>query len=369
MRADLELAEAMTLDPLRFERFRCGEGAPLFHSDPAREKLLRAGNQWGKTRAGARETLWIMTGEHPWREVRKPPVRGRVVTYSWAQSVEVQRRLNDLVPKFLVEGYDFNDSRGFVGQKLKLKNGSTLDVMTAGQSSIAHGASTLDLCWVDEPPPQDLYSELLARLLVRSGTMFLTMTPVGRPVDYLIKEIEEGRLVDHRFNLTPDNCPHLSAEQIADIAAKYLPHERPQRLHGHWTGEATDRYFEAFDDRCISAELPRGEVGIGLGIDHGEGVGKESAVLVAFERTGDRPLVWILDTYTNKTRTDPEEDAEGILEMLDRNRIRPREVDIAVGDVNSAGKASGGARVNDLLTAAIASKLGTYTPPFRIQPP
>jgi len=367
--AAVALAEAVRLDPLRFERYRTGAGAPLFHADPSREKILRAGNQWGKTRAGAREALWLMCGDHPWREVKPPPVRGRVVTYSWAQSVEVQRRINEICPSFLIEGYDFNDQRGYVGQKVRFKNGSVLEVMTASQDTIAHGAASLDFVWVDEPPPRELYSELLARLLVRRGHLFLTMTPIGRPIDWLIEEIEQGRLSDHRFDLSPDNCPHLGADQIEGIAAKYLPHERPRRLHGHWKGDATDRYFESFDDRCISDEQPHGEVGIGLGIDHGEGIGKEAAILVAFERDGDHPAMWILDEYTNTKRTDPEEDAAGILAMLERHNISPREVDIAVGDVNSAGKASGGAKVNDLLTAAIAAKLGAYRAPFHIRAP
>ena len=242
----LRLAEEMRRDPLRFEKYRVGAGAPLFHADTSREKLLRAGNQWGKTRAGARECLWIMTGSHPWREVKEPPVRGRVVTYSWAQSVEVQRRINEILPSFLVEGYDFNDQRGFVGAKLKLKNGSLLEITTASQGTLAHGAAALDFVWVDEPPPQELYSELLARLLVKKGTLFLTMTPVGRPVDWLLDEIEEGRLSDHRFDLTPENCPHLDQEQIDAIGEKYLISERAQRCHGHWHGVTVGRFFEAF---------------------------------------------------------------------------------------------------------------------------
>jgi hypothetical protein len=55
--------------------------------------------------------------------------------------------------------------------------------------------------------------------------------------------------------------------------------------------------------------------------------------------------------------------------MLERNRIRPREVDVAVGDVNSAGKAAGGVKVNDLLTNAIARRVGASCAPFTIRPP
>lgn len=364
----IKLAEAMRRDPLRFEKYMVGAGAPLFHSDTSRERILRAGNQWGKTRAGARETLWIMTGEHPWREVKPPPVRGRVVTYSWAQSVEVQRRINEILPKFLVEGYDFNDQRGFVGAKLKLKNGSLLEIMTASQDTIAHGAAALDFVWVDEPPPRPLYSELLARLLVKKGSLYLTMTPVGRPVDWLIDEIEEGRLSGHRFDLSTENCPHLGQDQIDAIGHKYLPHERPQRMHGHWHGESPDRFFEAFSDRAVNTEMPRGEVKIALGIDHGEGVGKEAAILMAYmEGSEGFPRIWVLDEYRNTKRTDPDEDAFGILQMLRRNEINPEEVDLAVGDINTTGKGGGGIKVNDALSEAIRRQTKTKFAPIVIR--
>lgn len=313
--------------------------------------------------------LWIMTGDHPWREVKKPPVRGRIVTYSWAQSVEVQRRINEILPKFMVEGYDFNDQRGFVGAKIKLKKeygGSMVEVMTAGQDSIAHGAAALDFVWIDEPPPRNLFSELLARLLVKKGTLYITMTPIGRPVDWLLEEIEEGRLSDHRFDLTPDNCPHLGQDQIDSIEHKYLPHERPQRMHGHWHGESPDRFFEAFSQQAVTDELPRGEVSIAIGIDHGEGVGKEAAILMLY--TGDEfPKIWIIDEYRNTKRTDPDEDAAGILEMLRRHDIHPGEVDLAVGDINTAGKGGGGIKVNDALSDAIRRQTKTRHAPFVIR--
>ena len=362
----LKLAEEIRRDPLRFERYRVGAATPLFHADPSKEKLLRAGNQAGKTRAGAREALWIMTGEHPWRKVKKPPVRGRVVTYSWAQSVEVQRRINEILPTFIVDGYDFNDSRGFVGAKLKLKNGSLLEVLTASQGSIAHGAATLDFVWIDEPPPRDLYSELLARLLVKKGTLFLTMTPIGRPVEWLIDEVDKGRLSDHRFDLTPENCPHLGPDQIAGIAEKYLPHERPQRMHGHFHGESPDRFFESFSQLAVSKEMPRGEVKSALGLDLGEGVGKEAAILMLYA-PGDFPKIWIIDEYHNRKRTDCDDDAAGILAMLRRHDIRPQEVDLAVGDINTTGKGGGGIKVNDALADAIRRQTKAKNPPFVIR--
>ena len=358
--------EAAQKDPLRFEQFRCGAARPAFHADRSFVKLLRMGNQGGKSHGGAVETAWVMTGEHPWRPVKAPPVHGRVVTYSMKQSLTVQKRLHAVIPKFLIDGYDFNDRRGFVGQRIKLTNGSTLEVVTASQDTLAHASATLDFVWIDEPPPEELYSELLARLLVKykkgvSGC-WLTMTPIGRPVGWLVKLCEQNKISDHRFDITPENCPHLKQEQIDMIAGAYLPHELPQRLHGHWRGETRARYFDAFDERVVTDARPKTVAKVGLGIDHGEGVGNQVAVLVA-EVEG---RVWILDEYQSKKRTTPEEDAAGILEMLENNHISPFEVDLAVGDINSMGKAYSGLKVNDALAAAMAKQLNLNRPPFQI---
>lgn len=353
-------------DPLRFEQYRCGDARPAFHADSSFVKLLAGGNQSGKSHSGACETAWIMTGDHPWRKVKKAPVTGRVVTYSMKQSVTVQKRLNAVIPRFMIDGYDFNDRRGFVNQRIKLVNGSLIEVVTASQDTLAHASATLDFIWIDEPPPEELYSELLARLMVKYEPgvtgMYLTMTPINRPVEWLIDEVNRGKISYHRFDLTPENCPHLTPQQIELISDSYLPHERDQRLHGHWHGETRARYFDAYDERCVTDVRPRGEVEIGLGIDHGEKIGSQVAVLVAHVEG----RVWILDEYRNETRTDPEDDAEGILEMLDRNHIRPHEVTVAVGDINSMGKGYPAMKISEAITAAITKKLRLQRPPFHI---
>ena len=358
--------EAFKRDPLMFEQFRCGEAIPAFHSNNDFVKLLRMGNQGGKTHSGARETAWVMTGTHPWKPCKQGPVHGRAVTYSWKQSITVQKRLNAVLPKFMIDGYDFNDRRGFVNQRIKLKNGSTLEIVTASQDNLAHASATLDFVWIDEPPPEELYSELLARLLVRKGKMWITMTPINRPVDWLIKEIERGKITDFRFDLTPENCPHLTQEQIDAIADAYLPHQKAQRLHGHWHGETTDRYFDAYDARCVSDEIPQGSmlnpVRFGLGIDHGEGVGKQVAILTA--HVG--PRVWVIDEYRNTKVSTPFDDAKGMLEMFERNGLQPWDIHMAVGDINSAGKAFSGLKVNQALENAFAQLTGRTRSPFRI---
>jgi hypothetical protein len=103
-----------------------------------------------------------------------------------------------------------------------------------------------------------------------------------------------------------------------------------------------------------------------MGIDHGEGIGKEAAILMLYI-DGDYPKIWVIDEYRNTKRTDPDEDAHGILKMLRRHDIRPQEVDLCVGDINTAGKGAGGIKVNDALSDAIRRQTKTKHPPIVIR--
>jgi hypothetical protein len=101
-------------------------------------------------------------------------------------------------------------------------------------------------------------------------------------------------------------------------------------------------------------------VRIGLGVDHGEQIGHEVAVLIAWR--GSR--IWVLDEWKSTTEASPEEYAREMLAMLHRNGIDPTEIDLAVGDTNAASKAYLGWSVNDVLEDAMRKELNMAVPPF-----
>lgn len=350
-------------------------GQERFHKDPSQTRCLRGPNQIvGKSYAGCAEALWWMTHTHPYRDIPSRPVAGRLVPYSDDSSKEIEGKLYELLPKSLLHADTrYHPDRGFTtGRRrmLRLKTGDSLGIVSQSAGTLAAAGSTLDFVWLDEPPEQRIFAEAQSRVLVRKGCLWLTLTPVGRPVGWLKDACERGQIEDIHVEPTPENTG-LTEEELENIREMILPSERPQRFGGEWEGATPDRYFGAWTDDMISKELPNTEVKIGIGIDHGEGAGKQGALLCGFD-TSDKlnPRVWFLDEYISQGHTGIEEDANGILDMLARWDLGPEAVDIARGDVNSAGKAESGYRVNQLLEQKIAMLHGLppTAPPFQIKP-
>jgi phage terminase large subunit-like protein len=384
----IRIGRAIRNNRLRLEAHTTPRTLARFHADPSRKRILVGPNQGGKTWAGAKEALWLMGAmPHPFREAfnaRRPwdgrPVRGWVVCYSEKQSRTIQRTIRALVPRHMLASQDFNESRGFLNGQIVLTNGSILEVKTAGQETLGLASDTLDFVWIDEPPPENLYSELISRLLVKSGSLIITCTPIGRPVEWLKKLADAGEISYHRFSLSAENCPHLTAIQIEEQKRDVLPHERPQRIHGAWEGVTPDRLFDqfvfpvnlhgAYPDTGLQSNVinvpdwwPRGRMAILVAFDWGEGAGKTTAVAIAVRpgrldpNTGRRvaPRTWALGEYVSPGATTIDQDAAGTVAMLAALGLTPARVDRWVGDVNTAGKSAVGRTVNEMMGEALAA--------------
>ena len=352
------------------------------HADPSRWRSLRGANQAGKTKAGAREAAYRMLGVHPNYYVPAPPVHGRVVTYSFKQGRVVQRALFDMIPLEEINPVCLPECEspeqlpemirvfGFKRGHLILKNGSTCEVYTAGQGTLAHSGDTLDFVWCDEPPKEQHYSELIARLLARDGCLWLTYTPIGRPVEYLKERVRLGKISDHVVRLTVEDCPFYTQRQIDEISDAYLPGEYEQRVNGAWDGVTTGRVFGAFDARRHTfAAAPDFDYTLVLGGDHGEKSGKEVWFLVGVIEAGDAHDLYVLGEYVSPGNTTPEADALGVAALLTRHGWDLWEVKYARADVNSAGKLGAGLSINALIERAFAALVGSKRAPFRVMIP
>jgi len=335
---------------------------------------MRGPNQIvGKSHAGAVEALRFLCHSHPYREIPDRPIAGRLVPYSDDSSKEIEAKLFALLPAGLLHPEcRYHPDRGFrVGNRriLRLRTGDSMGIVSQSAGTLAAAGATLDFVWLDEPPEQRIFAEAQSRVLVRKGCLWLTLTPVGRPVGWLKDACESGLIEDIHVPPTPENTGMGQAELDA-IEQMILPTERPQRYGGEWEGATPDRFYGSWSDAMVSKTLPDCELQIGLGIDHGEGHGRQAALLCGFDtRDKTNPRVWFLDEYTSQGHSGIEEDANGILDMLSRWDLGPEAVDVARGDVNSAGKAESGYRVNELLQQKIAvlSGLPPESPPFRIK--
>ena len=185
-----------------------------FHENglTARERLLMAGNQLGKTYCGAAETAMHLTGKYPdWWPGRRwdRPTRG------WAGSVtgEVTR---DTVQRNLIgpprdrsewgTGMIPGDDLGRVTMKMGVPDaidGVLVKHVSGGWSSLGFKSydqgrakwqgETLDWIWPDEEPPLDVYIEALTRTNATGGMVFITFTPLLGMSEVVRMFLQEGK--------------------------------------------------------------------------------------------------------------------------------------------------------------------------------
>ena len=216
-----------------------------------RERLFMAGNQLGKTLAGAAEAAIHLTGEYPkgWqgRRFGKP-----IAMLAGSESYELTR---DGVQRLLVGppmseeewGTGYIPKGCIVGTTRRSGVSGALDTVTVkhtsgGVSTVFFKAyeqgrgkwqaATVDYVWFDEEPPEDVYFEGITRTNATQGSVAVTFTPLkgmsSVVARYLLEESEDRAVI----SMTIDDALHYTPEERARIIASYPPHEREARTKG-----------------------------------------------------------------------------------------------------------------------------------------
>jgi phage terminase large subunit-like protein len=275
-----------------------------------RERLFLAGNQLGKTLAGAFEEAVHATGKYPaWWKGR----RFDGPTNSWVAGVTGEST-RDTVQRALMGR---NRRGGGALRQDDMARGApglvdTLRVhhVTGGVSTIAFKSyekgrekwqgETLHRVWFDEEPPHDIYTEGLTRTNATGGLVVLTMTPL-LGMSELMRIFLETRSADrHVTTMTIDDALHYTDEERARIVAAYPEHEREARARGI-PALGSGRIFPIADAAiAIDAfEIPRHWPvigGIDFGWDH-----PTAAVRLALDR--DTDCVYVTHAYRLREAT------------------------------------------------------------------
>lgn len=258
---------------------------------PVYERLFMAGNQLGKTFAGAAEVSYHLTGRYPsWWQGRRwdRPITAIGGSESSELTRDGMQRLLVGPPKIESEwgtGYipkdfllDWSRKSGVADAldsvTVKHVNGgaSTFAFKSYDQGRAKWQANTVDLVWFDEEPPQDVYSEGITRTTATAGSAFCTFTPLlgmSEVVRRFISEKNEHRAV---VTMTIHDAGHISEEERARIIARYPEHEREARAMGvPILGSGV--IFPIADSRILVPpfQIPRhwpGINGIDFGWDH-----------------------------------------------------------------------------------------------------
>jgi phage terminase large subunit-like protein len=256
------VGDAVRANPLSVVRWTSPQEDWLRLSAP--RKLLRGGNQVGKTWVGLTEVISRALGRHPFSRVRPPPVEIWVVCTSWAQSVAIMQKFWALVPRHELRKGTTCDPRSGFGKDnpaVVFNNGSIVRFRTTNQGPEALAGATIDYVHVDEPCDEDVYRELDRRVMRRGGAIGITLTPINRPTEWLRELVEQGAVAEvharlTELNLTPrgalgplrllDGTP-MNADWIAEqwkiTPARYAG----VVLDGEWETRPEGVFYSCFD--------------------------------------------------------------------------------------------------------------------------
>jgi phage terminase large subunit-like protein len=221
-----------------------------FHEAGAafRERLLRAGNQNGKTFCGGCEAAYHLTGQYPnWWAGRRwdRPILAWATGHTGESTRDAPQKVlmgtvgewgtgtipaDTLVDYALARGVA--DLLDYVKVRHVSGGLSTLRFKFYEQGRRKWQGPSVDLVWFDEEPPSDIYDEGLARTIATGGSVFMTFTPLEGMSDVVHRFLSVSSPDRHDTNMTIEDAEHIPPEERARIIASFPAHEREARAKG-----------------------------------------------------------------------------------------------------------------------------------------
>lgn len=373
-------------DPLA--NYEPTNGVLAFHLDQEVLRLLRAPNQIGKTYAGIVEDWWFLTGTHPFRKCSPPPNKLWIMLADLDnQYREFCEKLHELEPPgVLAPGCRYIEGAGYYfrsARQIVCANGSQAVFRSGMGASTASASGTADALHVDEPPKPQHFYEAIRAVMHRDGPIWMTFTPVGRPVTWLKLRVEGDldnnivptekwsqtvpELTMHAISTHRTNRPTRTLASIERQIKMYKGTEQEaQRLKGAWAGIASGRRFTGFNptkhifgsSRLSQVEYNSLRIGYDWGETPGSQIGYICGVIGA-----KQPFAYdVIREIAGHERSTPTQDAAQLLatltemgipwELLEKQGNQNAFIQIR-GDINSSGKSGAGQSVN----AAFAEQL------------
>lgn len=213
--------------------------------------LLMAANRVGKTYCGAAEMAYHLTGLYPegWKGRRfKKPIK------AWAAGTTNDKTRDILqaallgdpkdpgafgtgsVPGDLVVGTTRkpgipNALSAFAVKHVSGGN-SVLGFKSYEMGAEAFMGEALDVVWLDEEPPEGIYSQCLARILDKKGLEYMTFTPESGMTSLVARLVNDPKPGQAIIHAAWDDAPHLDEDMKRQILEALPEHERDMRSKG-----------------------------------------------------------------------------------------------------------------------------------------
>ena len=287
-----------------------------FHNAKAAQKLLMAGNRIGKSYCGAAELAYHLTGLYPkWWQGRKwdRPIR------AWAGGAS-NETTRDILQKELFGQPDDPHAKGtgaiplnLIGEKTRkpgvpnAHNSVVIKHVSGGWSRVGFKAyemgkekwmgESLDVIWLDEEPPPEIYSQCVTRTADKGGMVYMTFTPENGMTETIAQFINDLKQGQFMMQAGWDDAPHMTEDVKEQILAALPPHERKMREQGI-PSLGSGLVFPVPEEviKCepfdIPDHFPR-VCGMDYGWDH-----PTTSVWIAWDRDAD--IAYIYDSYSQR---------------------------------------------------------------------
>jgi len=227
-----------------------------------RERLFMAGNRIGKTILGAYEVVAHATGQYPQHWEGRRFNRSVKIWIGGDTSISVRDIIQEkLLGKVGEFGTGMLPKDSIVSTKTKrnipdaietiqikhISGGtSTIVFKTYEQGRELWQGTEIDVVWLDEEPPMEVYAEALIRTMTTNGILLLTFTPLNGMSDVVTSFIDAQSNTDPSLTTSQrdeesskymimaswDDAPHLTPEAKKEMLKTIPPNQRKARSEG-----------------------------------------------------------------------------------------------------------------------------------------
>ena len=302
---------------------------------PASQRALMCANQVGKTLCGGMEGAIHLTGKYPewWGGYRFTRPIAMLVGGLTNESVRdiCQRELfgdpNDekqmgtgSVPASVIGKWTRKAGvpNAFDTVMVKHVTGgwSKVSFRAYEQGAKKHMGSRIDLGWMDEEPPEDIWAQYIRGTLATRGILYITFTPeegITKVVYGFLNDLKPGQAL---LRATWDDAPHMNHDRRDQLLNAIPVHQREMRSKGiPLMGSGLVYQVPEAEIVCDPIEIPAywpRVCAVDFGIDHGF-----AACWIAWDRDSD--VAYVVDAY----RAEGEKMSEHVSQMNRRGNWIP----------------------------------------------
>ena len=212
------------------------------HQADARIILVCGANRIGKSTLGAAELAFHLTRRYPswWSKKRRfyKPIKAIVVCDAMQK---IEKVIEPKIREFLPADY-IDDVRRITGgylNRIKCKDGSTVDFLSSEQDQMSFEGADWDFYWGDEPQKKRQFDAIMRGLVDRQGISVITFTPLVEPwMKEDLVDKADGKKIDVITAVMHDNMfdikgnAILSKDAIDEFENSLSEDMRDTRIYG-----------------------------------------------------------------------------------------------------------------------------------------